>query len=68
MPETIEVSRSQAEAAMPDWVRQNPVLRRAWHNSLSDRVEMSRADQATHDRAGAIRRVTLQIIRRYEGI
>jgi hypothetical protein len=61
MSETINVSREQASAGMPEWVKRNPTLRRAWHDSLSFRVDLARAETGQYRR-----QVANQIIRHYE--
>lgn len=40
----IDVSRAEAEAAMPGWVADDDILRDLWHGSLAWRVEMCAAD------------------------
>lgn len=40
----VDVSRNEAEAAMPGWVKDDDVLRDLWHASLAWRVEMCQAD------------------------
>lgn len=64
---TTNVTRQQAEAAMPDWVGRNPTLREAWHNSLSDRAEMIAADRSV-DKYSEIVRVSRTIERRYDNV
>lgn len=41
---TINVTRTEAEAAMPGWVVFDPVLRDLWHSSLAWRAQMCAAD------------------------
>lgn len=51
MSETINVTREQAENGMPAWVRNDEVLRRAWHDNLSFRVDLARAETTPYRRA-----------------
>ena len=40
----ISVTRTEAEAAMPGWVKDDPILRDLWHSSLTWRAQMCAAD------------------------